>query len=232
MRSRSIVSAPRLGGFIVKRATRRRLGAFASRGNSLNVGSSITPHHVDAGSLLAGPAVSGTRSLLAGKIVLVGGTFRAGRDTLPTVIGDMAGVYVWAEAIASWMRQDALREPVEAIALMLEFLIGVVTGYLLVRFRSFVGLVLSFVIVSPLMVISSLLTFGDRVLFVNFLPSYIAVYLHYQIEVHRAVRTSERLNEVLSLAVLQLVGVADRRVPHAEVPVSEDGSSPVKPMEK
>ena len=38
------------------------------------------------------------------------------------------------------------------------------------------------------MVVFSLLTFGDRVLFVNFLPSFLAVYLHYQIEVHWMIR--------------------------------------------
>ncbi len=161
-------------------------------GHFLNLESSMTPHNTDAGSVLSLPAVEGAHSLLKDKIVLIGVTSYAGRDVLATVVGDMAGVYVWAEAIASWIRHDALREPLEIFAFILEFLIGVVTGLLLVRFRPALGLLFAILIISPLMIGFSLLTFGDRVLFVNFLPSFVAVYLHYQIEIHLELRKLEK----------------------------------------
>ncbi len=157
----------------------------------LEAGSSVDPHYVDSASLLSQAAIPGARSLLRDQIVLVGGTFHAGRDVLPTVVGDMAGVYVWAEAIASWIRGDALREPLELISFLLEFFIGVLAGYLLVRLGPFFGFVSSLAVVGPLTIFFSLLTFGDRVQFVNFLPSFLGVYLHYQyyqIEVHSEIR--------------------------------------------
>jgi hypothetical protein len=99
---------------------------------------------------------------------------------------------MWAEAIASWIRHDALREPLTSINFALEFLIGVAVDLLLVRFGPALGLLCSILIVGPLTVVFSLLTFGDRVLFVNFMPSFIGVYLHYQVEVHREIRDLKR----------------------------------------
>lgn len=154
----------------------------------LETSTTVTPHYVNSASLLTQQVVPGARSMLANQIVLVGGTFHAGRDILPTVVGDMAGVYIWAEAIASWMRDDALREPLEFVAFLLEFLVGVLAGYLLVQMGPFLGLVTSLGIVGPLTIFFSLLTFGDHVLFLNFLPSFFGVYLHYQIDIHRELR--------------------------------------------
>ena len=61
-------------------------------------------------------------------------------------------------------------------------------GLLLVRLGPAFGLISSLLIVGPLTVVFSLVTFGDRVLFVNFLPSFVGVYFHYQIEVHWELR--------------------------------------------
>jgi CHASE2 domain-containing sensor protein len=154
----------------------------------LNDTLAVTAHRTDVRALLSTPVVAGQRSLLTDRIVLVGGTYHAGRDLQATVVGNMAGVYVWAEAIASWIRHDALREPRAPITFALEFLVGVVAGLLLIRSGPAFGLLYSLLIVGPLTVAFSLLTFGNRVLFVNFLPSFVGVYLHYQIEVHQEIR--------------------------------------------
>ncbi len=148
----------------------------------------VTPHRTDCRTLLSTPVIRGQRSLLTDRIVLIGGTYLAGRDFQPTVVGSMAGVYVWAEAIASWVRHDALCEPRAGIVFALELLIGVLTGFLLVRFGPAFGLLYSLLIVGPLSVLFSLLTFGDRILFISFLPSCVAVCAHYQVEVHRELR--------------------------------------------
>lgn len=165
-------------------------------GQFLNDGPMPTRHNTDVRTLLSAPPVEGARSLLTDRIVLIGGTYNAGRDLLPTVVGDMAGVYVWAEAIASWIRHDALREPLRAVSFALEFLIGVIAGLLLIRFGPAFGLISSLLVVGPLAVLFSLMTFGNRVLFVNFLPSFIGVYLYYQIEAHREIgRLKKQLAE-------------------------------------
>lgn len=157
----------------------------------------ITPYRTDVRALLSIPLVPGQSSILTDRIVLVGGVYLASRDFQPTVLGDMAGVYVWAEAIASWIRHDALREPLAPITFALEFLIGVVAGLLLVRFDAALGLLLSVLIITPLTVLFSLLTFGDRVLFVSFLPSFLGVYLHYQVELHYKIRHLKREIQLL-----------------------------------
>ena len=148
----------------------------------------VTTHRTNAGALVSAPPVEGQRSLLSDRIVLIGGTYHAGRDLHPTPVGKMAGVYIWAEALASWIRHDALREPREPIVFALEFLIGVFAGFFLIRFGPALGLLFDLLIVGPLTILSSLLTFGDRILFVSFLPSFVGVYLHYQLELHHEIK--------------------------------------------
>ncbi|MFH1277197.1 MAG: CHASE2 domain-containing protein [Candidatus Eisenbacteria bacterium] len=166
-------------------------------GQFLRESPGITPYHTDVTSLVSAPAVEGARSLLTDRIVLLGGTHHAGRDIQPTVVGDMPGIYVWAEAIASWIRHDALREPLASISFLLEFLLGVVAGFVLARFGPAFSMLISLLVMAPLTVLFSILTFGDGVLFVNFLPSILGVYLHYQIEVHIELRHCARLRESL-----------------------------------
>jgi CHASE2 domain-containing sensor protein len=144
----------------------------------------VSPIRVSAGMLLDAPLVPGQHPLLRDRIALVGGLYQEGRDQHLTPVGEMAGVYVWGEAIASWMRHDALREPPAWITLLLECLVGVLSGLLLLRFGPGFGLLWSLLAILPLTIVFSMLTFGDRVLFVNFLPSFFAVYVHYQVELH------------------------------------------------
>lgn len=148
----------------------------------------VSSLRLSVSTLLAAPVVEGQRSLLTDRIALVGGLYSEGRDIHLTPIGEMAGVYIWAEAIASWMRHDALREPPEWITLLLECIVGVLSGLLLLRFGPGFGLLWSLVAILPLTILFSLLTFGDRVLFLNFLPSFFAVYVHYQVELHLVIR--------------------------------------------
>ena len=157
-------------------------------GRFLEDTTAVSTIRVDAGALLGGPTQPGQRMLLMDRIVLLGGLYSEGRDTHLTPVGEMSGVFIWAEAIASWMRHDALREPPEWITLVLECLVGVLTGLFLLRFGPGFGLLWSLVAILPLSILFSLLTFGDRVLFVNFLPSFLGVYIHYQVELHLIIR--------------------------------------------
>lgn len=167
-------------------------------GHFVNQEGPVTQHHVTAGLVLSQPVVEGARSLLTDKVVLVGGTFRAGRDALPTAVGSMAGVCVWAEAIASWIRDDALREPRLVFGSALEFLVGILAASLLACLGPALGLLSSVLILIPLTVLFSMLTFGNGILFVNFLPSFVGVYLHYQVEVHWEIRSLKQRVVALS----------------------------------
>jgi hypothetical protein len=194
----------------------------------------VSPYRTDVRALLSSPPVLGQRSLLAGRFVLVGGTYYAGRDLQSTVVGHMAGVYVWAEAIASWIRHDALREPRTAISFALEWLVGVVAGLLLVRFGSGFGLIYSLLIVTPLTIVCSLLTFGNRVLFVNFLPSFVGVYLHYQIDVQLVIRRlSKRVQDLERLLATEIhPGAAKARTETPPAAIEPHPSTAVPPPKK
>ncbi|MDR3698219.1 MAG: CHASE2 domain-containing protein [Candidatus Sulfopaludibacter sp.] len=55
------------------------------------------------------PAVDRMRSLLAGNVVLLGGTYKAGRDSYPTPVGMVAGVEILGQAILT-ARDGPIRE--------------------------------------------------------------------------------------------------------------------------
>ena len=55
------------------------------------------------------PAVEHMRSLLAGTIVLLGGTYKAGRDSYPTPVGMVAGVEILGQAILT-AQEGPIRE--------------------------------------------------------------------------------------------------------------------------
>jgi CHASE2 domain-containing sensor protein len=55
------------------------------------------------------PAVDRMRSLLAGNVVLLGGTYKAGRDSYPTPVGMVAGVEILGQAILT-AREGPIRE--------------------------------------------------------------------------------------------------------------------------
>jgi CHASE2 domain-containing sensor protein len=166
-------------------------------GRFLEDTSTVSSIRSTATSLLMAPVVPAQQSLLTGRVVLIGGDYREGRDVHLTPVGEMAGVFVWAEAIASWLRHDALQEPPAYVEIILEILIGVLAGLMLLRSGPGWGLLYSCFGIIPLAVLFSILSFGDRVLFVNFLPSFLAVYLHYQIELHIMINTNRRLVQSL-----------------------------------
>jgi hypothetical protein len=145
--------------------------------------SMVTPNRISAGALLSRPRGPGERSVLAGRIVLIGGTYYAGRDLEVTPVGNMPGVYIWAEAIASWMRGDAPQIPRAPINFTLQFLIGVIAAWLLVRFGLRFGVLYIVLLEVPLAVIFSLLTLGNRIGFTGFLPPAFGVVISYVLEI-------------------------------------------------
>jgi hypothetical protein len=182
----------------------------------------VSPVRLTASALLESPPLAGQRTILTDRIAVVGGTYREGRDNCLTPVGEMPGVCFWAEAIASWIRHDALREPPPHIVLLLEFLVGVLTGYFLLRAGPGLGMLLSIIVVLPLTVGFSLLAFGDRVLFVNFLPAFVGVYLHYQIELHFLLRHQSHAIAELTFKLR----AANRRLARARQPARGASATP------
>lgn len=148
----------------------------------------VSPNRISMRALLSAPLVAGQKTVLTDRVAILGGSYLAGRDQQSTPVGTMSGVALWAEALGSWIRHDALREPPALVCIVLEFLLGVVTAHILERRGPAVGLLLSWLIVFPLTIVFSVMTFGSRVLFINFLPACVGVYLHYQVEVHVELR--------------------------------------------
>src|SRR5207249_9178124 len=125
-------------------------------GRYLEGGDAMRAYRVPAG-LLLGASTPGNRSILGGRIVLIGGIYAQGRDEELTSAGMMPGVYIWAEALSSWLRHDAPAEPRTVVLLALEFAVGWITGLLLLHFGPALGTLAATGMMLPLSVLSSFL---------------------------------------------------------------------------
>lgn len=123
------------------------------------------------------PADQGPEAL-QGRIVLLGGTFRAGKDVHQTPIGEMAGVQMWAHAIETELGMEGVEE-VRAgwltladagIAVLMIWLHRFVGGR-----RAFVAMI---VVVPILMIVLSLALFRAAGLLLTFGPIVIGIVGH------------------------------------------------------
>jgi len=153
----------------------RYTGAFG-------LGTGLTPNALGVGDLLAPEVAPKGDTILTGKTVIVGGSHHAGRDYHWTPIGYLPAVQIWAEAVDTFNRKDAPREPHWLVALLLETGVGIMGGWLMLRFNPMIGYALTLLILAPLTIGLASLAFGTGLLFVNFLPSFLGVRLHERIE--------------------------------------------------
>lgn len=165
---------------------------------------SVTKHAISASAVLE-PAAPQGDSILTGKTIIIGGTHRAGRDYHWTPLGEMAAVEIWAEAVDSWFRDDAPREPWGPVAFLTETAVGVAGGWMMQRFGPIFGCVLIVAALGPLTLLLSWLAFGARYLFINFLPSFFAVQLHQRIELWSENRLLRREVRTLEVRVQSLL---------------------------
>ena len=162
----------------------RYTGAFG-----FDRGTGLTPNALSVGDLLAPETAPKGDTILTGKTLIVGGSHHVGHDYHWTLIGYLPAVQIWAEAVDTFIRNDAPQEPHWLVSLPLETAVGIMGGWLMVRFSPMIGYALTLLILAPLTIALASLAFGTGLLFVNFLPSFLAVRLHQRIESWYEVRT-------------------------------------------
>ena len=115
---------------------------------------------------------------LRNRIVLLGGFFRASRDTQITPIGKMAGVQLMAQAIETELRGGGIRPLNEVLAFILDILAGTILVWFSYRFRLSTALTLSLLAIPFFSLTSSYLAFASFGRWFNFVPVIIGVLIH------------------------------------------------------
>ena len=119
---------------------------------------------------------------LRGKIVLLGGAYRAARDRYVTPLGTMSGVDIAAHAVRSASPGGEIKEVGEAVFLALDLLLGCVLVTLTFFSESPWMLVGTAVAVPVLAMTASLLAYSSFGYFASFMPVLLAVFFHALIE--------------------------------------------------
>ena len=135
---------------------------------------------LSAGDLLkasAGPAW-GESGPLTGKIVVLGGLYRAARDEYPTPLGSMAGSEVMAHAIASELRGVGVRHASEVLMVILEILGGIALVVIHHRLEMRTAMFVTLFAIPAFALVSSFLAFSSLALWANFVPLLLAVLIH------------------------------------------------------
>jgi len=117
---------------------------------------------------------------LTGKIVLLGGTYRAARDEYVTPIGLRTGVELMAQAIETELQGGGIRSANHWLMLVLEILVGLALVTLHYYFYSSLEWVmtLSIVAIPVLTCLCSWLAFNTFSLWASFIPIVVSVVIH------------------------------------------------------
>ena len=117
------------------------------------------------------------RGPLVGKVVVLGGCYRAARDTHITPVGKMSGLQLMAQAVES-----ELGGGIRAFNHALEILFDLVCGVLLViihhRFRLGTALLLSLIAIPVFCLLGSFVAFSTMARWFNFAPVILGVLIH------------------------------------------------------
>lgn len=115
---------------------------------------------------------------LAGKIVVLGGLYRAARDEYPTPLGSMAGSEVMAHAIASELRGAGVRHASEVLMVILEILGGIALVVIHHRLEMRTAMFVTLLAIPVFALVSSFLAFSSLALWANFVPLLLGVLIH------------------------------------------------------
>jgi adenylate cyclase len=111
------------------------------------------------------------------KIVLVGGTFRAGRDIVLTPKGMMSGVEVQANILNTLLTDSHIRTPHWSVNFALQVVLSVTFGLIFFLFRSRTAMLLSLCLVFLVLIPASYYLFLLRHYWIDFIIPVIAVKL-------------------------------------------------------
>ena len=119
-------------------------------------------------------------SPLRGRIVLLGGTYRAARDLYVTPVGPMQGVQLMAQTIETELSGGGIRPLNEAAAVLLDLLSGAILVLISHHYHAHLGraLLISLVALMLLPLISSFFAFATLARWFNFVPIVVGVLLH------------------------------------------------------
>lgn len=130
-----------------------------------------------------------TEGPLHGKIVLVGGCYKAARDEYITPFGPMAGVALMAQALQSDLRGSAIPPGSLPIILLVD-VVGGLTLVLLHEWRP-VGIGWTLLAVPVIALLSSFFAYHSLAYWATFAPVLVGVFLHefhHHLSEHRALR--------------------------------------------
>jgi CHASE2 domain-containing sensor protein len=117
------------------------------------------------------------QGVLNGKIVLLGGFYRASRDAYTTPLGSMEGTVLMAQAIESELRGGGVRHPPKILAFVLHTLAGFALVFLHKLYRPNVALLLNLIALPVLPVGLSLLVFQTGAHWVSFVMMPVVILL-------------------------------------------------------
>jgi CHASE2 domain-containing sensor protein len=127
-----------------------------------------------------------------GKIVLLGGTYRAGRDLYSTPLGVMSGVEIMAQAVEVILSTSPIEALKEWIMVALEVISGLFIVFLNRKLDVRPALLLSLAYVALLAPLASLMLFYTLAYWANFVPILVGVILH---QVYEQAESYHRLLE-------------------------------------
>jgi CHASE2 domain-containing sensor protein len=116
-----------------------------------------------------GPAWSS--GILKDKIVLLGGTYAAGRDRHKTPAGEMFGMEIMAEIIQSELNGSAARKPNEFVLVLLEIFGGVIILLVFIRFVFPFSAIVSVLLIPILTIVSTYLGYHSISKWYCFIPT-------------------------------------------------------------
>jgi CHASE2 domain-containing sensor protein len=119
-----------------------------------------------------------TNSPLKGTIVLVGGTYRAARDSYVTPVGTRYGVELIAQAIESDLQGGGIREINWIVAMLLEFIAGAILIFLNWRFTGRGSVYVNLVAIVLLSITASFLAFNAVAYWLNFTAVLLGIWIH------------------------------------------------------
>lgn len=128
----------------------------------------------------ASAAAAAPESVFKAHIVIVGGTFAAGRDTYVTPLGDMAGVDLTARAIESELQGGGLTELSTVLMFLMDLLGGIALVYLNWRWApgSRLNALVTAAAILVFAMVASYVAFRALNYWASFVPVGVGVWLH------------------------------------------------------
>lgn len=129
------------------------------------------------------------------RIVLIGGSYRAGRDVIISPMGAKPGVSLVADAVRTELGQGPIEPLRDGLAFLVDVLIGALIVY--ISFRCPVGVALALILLAlPVMTaVGSFVAFATLAKWVNFVPVVLGMLIHqlydYGAEYRRLARSAQ-----------------------------------------